>query len=325
MHDSVDDILMWFLKDLCEQNGITLEELSDKNNNVQINISTSNGEMRTFGSLNDYVKFMHHDVNTFGFVNRKEGIIRLCPINGMYTLDALVETLGHERGHTIEPIFKDDPAREEAKARAIGDAALWAYKKALEIMENNYLGRRIIMDLNNSNFGQIKGLNEALRPFISISEGVEEHYVMAAKVKQAFTVDTGDGIVSIPNLNGGWFLVRQADGSVTGMDFDEFAKCYTAIEAIPRAATTKEPEDVEADDGDDQDADMDKAKSDAETEGSEGGAEGGPGAMAKPVADRPVTGKTPRTIETIGPDDVGTISAADLVGDGDGSTDTKKQ
>ena len=81
------------LKDLCEDNGRTLGELSDKNNNVTIAISLSNGEMRSFDSLGDYVRFMHHDVNTFGFVNRAAGIVRLCPINGMYTLDALVETL----------------------------------------------------------------------------------------------------------------------------------------------------------------------------------------------------------------------------------------
>ena len=48
-------------------------------------------------------------------------------------LEELIRTLAHERGHLVAPIYTDDAEKEEAKARAIGDAAVWAYKKALEI------------------------------------------------------------------------------------------------------------------------------------------------------------------------------------------------
>jgi hypothetical protein len=304
LSNRLEEVLDPFIRDLAETNGVSLEELKDPHNNVTINIITSDGGPQSFNSLASYIDFMYREVNHFGWVDRKRKIVRLCPVSKSLDLRGLIRTLAHEKGHMVKPVHGQDHEKEEAKARSYGEVALWAYDKAMEITQNNYTGRRIIMDLNSTNFGQVKGLNESLRPFVSIPEEVGVHYVMAARIKQAFTVDTGSGIVSIPNLNGGWFVIYQADGAVTGMDFDVFAASYRQIEAIPRAekpaetASDDAPDMVEPDGDDPPDVDVKNT----------------PEEVASIVADDQGEGTT---VETIGPDDVGTVDASELVGDDD--------
>jgi hypothetical protein len=70
----------------------------------------------------------------YGYVHDKKDIHiwydkKRCNIEDLITL------IAHEKGHTIEPFYKDQ-SKEEKKAQKYADVALEAYREALKLIDN---------------------------------------------------------------------------------------------------------------------------------------------------------------------------------------------